>query len=312
VAGAAGHGKRRVLASGMSRPSTVHLPPGAWATVLDALSARFPAVSRAQWSDRMERGRVLDGDGRAIPPDAPYRAGLRVHYFREVAAERPIPFAEEILHVDEDLVVADKPPFLPVMPGGDAVDETLHARLVKRLGNPDLVALHRLDRATAGVVLFSASPRSRAAYHALFRERRIEKRYQCLAPALPGVALPLTRATRLVPGEPFFRMREVDGPANSETRIEVLDGDGEVWRYRLHPVTGRKHQLRVHMAGLGAPILHDRYYPVLTDRRPDDPDRPLALLADRIAFIDPVTGSPRSFASHRLLDAGAAGYKAIP
>jgi tRNA pseudouridine32 synthase / 23S rRNA pseudouridine746 synthase len=300
-----------MLASGMARPSSVHLPPGDWATVLDALCARFPAVSREQWRDRMARGCVVDGDGRAIGPDQPHRAG-RVQYTREVVAETPIPLAEAIVHVDDDLVVADKPPFLPVMPAGAHVDETLHARLVRRLGNPDLVALHRLDRGTAGLVLFSASPRSRDAYHALFRERRIEKRYQCLAPALPGVALPVTRATRIVAGEPFFRMREIDGPPNSETHIERLDGDGALWRYRLVPVTGRKHQLRVHMAGLGAPILHDPYYPDLTERRPDDLARPLALLADRIAFIDPVTGAPRSFDSRRVLDPASAGYKAIP
>src|SRR3546814_8954118 len=119
------------------------------------------------------------------------------------------------------------------------------------LGNPALVPLHRIDRDTAGLVLFSANPSTRAVYQALFRERRIHKRYECIAPALPGMSFPLVRHTRLVPGEPFFRMQEVEGAPNSETRIGVLECSDALWRYALEPVTGRKHQLRVHMAGLG-------------------------------------------------------------
>jgi tRNA pseudouridine32 synthase / 23S rRNA pseudouridine746 synthase len=269
--------------------------------VLDALCARFPRVSREAWASRFARGRVLDGAGTPIAADAPFRGAMPVRYFREVEAEPRLPVTEAILHVDEHLVVVDKPHFLPVMPGGGAVDETLIARVVRRLGNPDLVPLHRLDRATAGLVLLSASPASRAAYHALFAERRIAKRYACRAPALPGVAFPLVRATRLVAGEPFFRMREVDGAPNSETRIEVADARGPEWRYALHPVTGRKHQLRVHMAALGAPIANDPYYPVLAAREADDLARPLALLADRVAFVDPISGERRVFESAQTL-----------
>jgi tRNA pseudouridine32 synthase/23S rRNA pseudouridine746 synthase len=281
--------------------STVHLPAGPWATVLDALCARFPRVERAAWQSRFARGRVHDEHGAALAADAPFRAGMAVRYWREVEAEAPLPLVEDVLHVDQHLVVVDKPPFLPVMPGGGAVDETLIARLVRRLGNPDLVPLHRLDRATAGLVLLSASPASRAAYHALFAERRIEKCYACRAPALPDLVFPLVRATRLAPGEPFFRMREIDGAPNSETRIEVADASGPLWRYALHPITGRKHQLRVHMAALGAPIANDPYYPGLRPPGPDDLARPLALLADRVAFVDPVSGAPRVFESRRSL-----------
>jgi tRNA pseudouridine32 synthase/23S rRNA pseudouridine746 synthase len=277
--------------------SRLQLPPGPWATVFDCLCARFPAIPREAWIDRFARGRVLDATGTPLALDAPYRLGAEVRYFREVVDEPVIPFAESVLHADADLVVADKPHFLPVTPAGGFVRETLLARLVRRLGNPGLVPLHRIDRDTAGLVLFSANPVTRAAYQALFREQRIHKRYEAIALALPGLAFPLLRATRLVRGEPFFRMQEVEGVANSETRIEVLEGEGAWWRYALQPVTGRKHQLRVHMAALGAAIANDRWYPQLREAAADDPARPLKLLARSVAFVDPLSGAQRRFES---------------
>ena len=140
--------------------SRLQLPPGPWATVLEGLCARFRAVPRAQWLDRMARGRVLDSSGRPLAPDTPYRVGLEVHYYREVAEEPRIPFEETVLHADGDLLVADKPHFLPVAPTGAHVHETLLGRLIRRTGNPGLVPLHRIDRDTAGLVLFSANPRT--------------------------------------------------------------------------------------------------------------------------------------------------------
>jgi tRNA pseudouridine32 synthase/23S rRNA pseudouridine746 synthase len=277
--------------------STLQLPPDPWATVLEGLCGHFPAVPRTVWLDRMARGRVVDSDGRGLTPDTPYRVGLEVHYYREVPAEAPIPFEETVLFADADLLVADKPHFLPVMPAGAHVHETLLGRLIRRTGNEDLVPLHRIDRETAGLVLFSANPQTRSAYQALFRERRIEKSYEALAPALPDVEFPCTRTSRIDTGEPFFRMQEVDGPANSETRIDVIErGDGH-WRYALTPVTGRKHQLRVHMAALGAPILNDPIYPSVVHRPAGDYSAPLQLLARSLSFIDPLTGSPRQFSS---------------
>ncbi|WP_199096337.1 pseudouridine synthase [Dyella sp. ASV21] len=281
--------------------STVQLPPGPWASVLEGLCVLFPQIGRAQWEDRFARGRVQDRNGQPLAADTPYRVGLDVRYFREVVDEAPIPLRETLLHVDEHLVVVDKPPFLPVTPAGGFVQETLLARLTRTLGHTQLVPLHRIDRHTTGLVLFSAHPASRSAYQALFRERRIDKRYQAWAPPLPGLAYPHVRRTRIVAGDPFFRMVEEPGEPNSETWIDVEERLPHYWRYALRPITGRKHQLRVHLAGLGAPILHDPFYPDLADAAPDDYAHPLQLLAKALRFIDPLSGEPRHFESERVL-----------
>lgn len=245
----------------------------------------------------MARMRVMQADGEPVTPDTPHRAGLEICYWREVVDEPPIPFDETVLHADAHLVVADKPHFLPVTPVGRWVRETLLTRLIRRMGNPDLVPLHRIDRDTAGLVLFSADPASRARYQALFRERRIGKTYEALAPALLHAAFPLIRSTRLVQGEPFFRMRETEGEANSETHIDVIARGQQHWRYALRPISGRKHQLRVHMAALGAPIVNDTFYPELRQREGGDFSRPLKLLARELCFIDPLSGEERRFHS---------------
>ena len=275
--------------------------------MLDALCERFPRVDRATWRERFARGRVLDAGGNPIDANAPYRAGAEIQYFREVADEPRIPFEERVLHVDRHLVVADKPHFLPVAPTGAFVRETLLGRLLRSLGNPDLVPLHRIDRLTAGLVLFSASRESRGAYQALFRERRIGKEYLALAPPLPALESPCVYRSRLERGEPFFRMREIAGDPNSETRIEVVARGPGPWCYRLEPVTGRKHQLRVHMAALGAPIGGDPLYPDLRDPGPDDHARPLQLLARALEFDDPLDGRRRRFCSERTLSPAPAG-----
>jgi tRNA pseudouridine32 synthase/23S rRNA pseudouridine746 synthase len=286
--------------------SRLQLPPGPWRTLLEGMCAYFPRIDPAQWQDRFARGRVLDEAGQPLAADAPYRAGMQIRYFREVAQEPVLPGGEYVVHQDAHLLVAYKPHYLPVTPTGAWVRQTLLARLVALTGNTGLVPLHRIDRDTAGLVMFSTDPASRGAYQGLFRERRIRKTYQALAPALPGLVFPHIHRSRLEAGEPFFRMREVDGPANSESVIDVLARTGDSWTYRLEPVTGRKHQLRVHMAALGAPILHDRYYPQLQAQGPDDPQRPLQLLARALEFVDPLSGQQRRFCLPDDEDAGAA------
>ncbi len=281
--------------------SRLQLPPGPWLTVLDGLCARFPRIAREVWLDRFARGRVQDANGYALAAATPYRVGMEVRYFREVPDEPRIPFEARILFADEDLVVADKPHFLPVVPAGRFVTETLLRRLRAQLDNPALVPLHRIDRETAGLVLFSANEETRATYQALFRQRAIEKHYEAIAPPLPLLSMPHVRSSHLQAGEPFFRMCEAGGESNSRTRIEAIERREHAWRYALQPVTGRKHQLRVHMAALGAPIVNDSLYPELCSHAPDDFSRPLQLLAKSLRFIDPVDGRPRQFESLQVM-----------
>lgn len=290
------------FSAAQNQASTLYLPPGPWATVLDCLCEHFRAIGREQWLDRIARGRVLDGNGQPIGVDLAYKEGLRIHYFREVPDEKPISVYETILYADEHLVVADKPHFLPVTPAGEYVEQTLLRRLIRRLDNPSLVPLHRIDRHTAGLVLFSANPQSRSAYQQLFPTRRIDKFYEAIAPALPALTFPLVHKSRLVEGEPFFRMQEGPGVSNTETAVQVREKNGDLWRYGLFPVTGKKHQLRVHMTALGASICNDPFYPEVIKDAVDDYANPLKLLAQGVRFIDPVTGEERSFSSRIVLE----------
>lgn len=281
--------------------SSVQLPRGPWSTVLEFLEARFPEISLAEWWSRFERGLVMRGDGTPITADSAYIEGLDLYYYRELPEETPIPFAAEVLYQDEHLLVADKPHFLPVMPAGRFLQQTLLVRLKREFGLEHLVPLHRIDRGTAGVVLFSKKPQTRGTYQTLFPRREVEKFYEALAPALPDVKFPLTRQSHIAEGEPFFRMREIDAAPNSETHIDVIRTHGALSLYGLRPITGRTHQLRVHLAALGAPIVNDDFYPTLREEAEDDFSRPLKLLARAIEFDDPITGQRRRFESRRSL-----------
>lgn len=291
-----------VFSASEHQASTLYLPPGSWTTVLDCLCDHFKAISREQWLDRIARGRVLDINGAPIPPDLAYREGVCIYYFREVPDEKVIPVQEHILYADEHLVVADKPHFLPVTPSGEYVEQTLLRRLIRRLDNPALVPLHRIDRHTAGLVLFSANAQSRAAYQQLFPTRKIDKFYEAIAPALPHLTFPRVHKSRLIDGEPFFRMQEGPGASNTETAMEVREKNADLWRYGLFPVTGKKHQLRVHMTALGASICNDPFYPEVIKDAVDDYANPLKLLAQGVRFIDPLTGLERTFRSRITLD----------
>ncbi len=289
--------------------STVSLPTGPWATLLEFLVQRFPDVGLAQWQQRLNDGLVLDEHDQALPLNAPYRAHSKVCYFRHVAAEPHIPFDEVVLYQDEHLVVADKPHFLPVTPGGRFVQQTLLVRLKRKLGLPHLTPLHRIDLETAGLVAFGVNPSERDRYHALFRQQQVQKQYEAIAPYRPELSFPRTVRSRLEQNpQSFMQMCEVDGTPNAHTEIELLDVHGPCARYRLRPITGRKHQLRVHMASLGLPILGDRIYPALRVESQSDStfdySNPLRLLAQRLVLTCPITRGDRSFVSQQRLEWG--------
>lgn len=284
-------------------PSCVALPAGTWATIDDFLAERFAGVSGSVWRDRMQRGELLDERGAAVATGQPYRSGGKLYYYRSIDDEPRLPFEEQILFRDEWLVAVDKPHFLPVTPGGRHLQETLLVRLKRRLGIDALTPLHRLDRETAGVVVFAVQPHTRGAYQALFAQRQVDKHYEAIAAFRPDLSFPLTRRSRLVDDTHFLRMREKPGEPNAETHFELLETHGGFARYRLTPVTGRTHQLRVHCAALGLPIVGDRMYPELLPADTDDLDRPLQLLARSLAFTDPLSGKPRRFESLRQLAA---------
>ena len=284
-------------------PSSTVLPLCSWPTVLAFLAHQFAAISESEWRDRMAQGKVIDAQGQVVTVDRAYQPLLRIYYYRSVLNEPHIPFKEVILFRDEHLIVVDKPHFLPVMPSGGYLQETVLVRLKRQLGLDALVPIHRIDRDTAGLVMFSVQAQSRGAYAALFRQREVLKTYEAIAPWNPALALPLTRESRIEEAGHFMLQHEVSGPCNAVTRVDVTEvsPNGAYARYQLHPVTGQRHQLRVHMAALGIPILGDGLYPVLTPEGKIDHDHPLQLLAQSIEFVDPITGQARHFESQRHL-----------
>ena len=301
-----------VSASCLALPR-VRLSP--WPTVLDHLAERLPALSRQAWAERIAAGSVLDEAGQALAPDAPYAGGSRIYYWRELPQEDPIPMQARIVFEDELLLVADKPHFLPVTPGGRFVRETLLVRLKEQLACADLSPLHRIDRETAGLVVLSKRPQDRDAYQSLFRQRQVHKVYQAVAGWRADLSFPLSRESHILEDEQaFYRMREArdaEGLApNSQTRIGLLQQSGKRALYRLEPTSGKRHQLRVHMNALGLPIEGDQFYPVVR-RGPEEREdfqSPLQLLAQSLAFKDPVSGQERAFASGlRLNWVGGAG-----
>lgn len=294
--------------------SRVFLPPGSWETLMDFFIERFPRMSQALLRERLETGEIMDEHGRAQNPDAPYQGGRWLWYYREVPDETPLPFELPVLHQDARLVVVDKPHFMATTPGGRYLRHTALIRLRNELGLPKLSPIHRLDRETAGVLVFCADPAYRGRYQTLFQAREVEKEYEAVAAPPPGLALPLVYRSRMeeIPGR--FLMHEVAGEPNSETAVELLrrlNADG-LAHLRLRPLSGRKHQLRMHLSALGMPILHDSFYPVApfadssAPREDDDYTRPLQLLARAIEFRDPVDGGMRRYESRRTLQWAAA------
>jgi tRNA pseudouridine32 synthase/23S rRNA pseudouridine746 synthase len=270
--------------------------------ILEFLTRRFPRIGCRCWQQRINEGKVLDADGTPITADTEYLPHRQLFYFREVEDERLIPFTETILFQNDHLLVACKPHFLPVIPGGGYVNECLLNRLRKRSENSDLVPLHRIDRETAGVVMFSVNRKSRGLYSRLFADGKVEKSYQALAECSRDQATgDWTVENRIVRGEPWFRMRTVPGDPNARSIIRLMNVNGTIARFDLFPVTGKTHQLRIHMSGLGFRILNDRYYPDLQPEQADDYEKPLRLVAKSVRFRDPVSGKDMEFRTEREL-----------
>ncbi|WP_263106554.1 RluA family pseudouridine synthase [Kitasatospora sp. DSM 101779] len=283
----------------------LRLPPeGPWPTAGAYLLERYgPAVGPERVAAMLRSGVFVTAEG-PLAAEAPYRPGAYVWFHRELEPETPVPFAVDVLHRDERIVVVDKPHFLSTTPRGRHVTETALARLRRDLGLPGLSPAHRLDRLTAGLVLFVARPELRGAYQGLFERRAVRKEYEAIAGYDPQRPMPVTVRSRMVKERGELAAREVAGEPNSETRIELAEHRDGLARYRLHPHTGRTHQLRLHMASLGLPILGDPLYPrVLPEQAPDDFRRPLQLLAAVLEFTDPVSKEPLHFESRRTLAA---------
>lgn len=317
----------KLLVNGVSA-SKVGVPANTLLTAIDFLCARFPAIQRERWLQRFDAGRVLNAIGQPIAPAQGLLGESHLLYFREVSDEPTLPFRPQIIFQDDHLVVADKPHFMPVTPGGQYVQQSLLVQLKQQLNLPELSPIHRIDRETAGLVMFSVRAQDRDAYQAMFRLRQVKKTYEAIAGVPESsplrIEFPLTHKSMMVEDAQFFRMRELADdemqngePFNSETWmdcVERLDGLDSAMqtitpstpalaRYVLKPITGQRHQLRVHMNALGLPLVGDQFYPVVKRAADelDDFSSPLQLLAKTIAFKDPLTGVTRRLESRRVL-----------
>jgi tRNA pseudouridine32 synthase / 23S rRNA pseudouridine746 synthase len=271
-------------------------------SILDFLTQRFPDIGPAPWKQRILEGKVLDEGGGPITQDTPYVPQQKLFYFRETEDEPQIPLEEKILFQNEEILVVCKPPFLPVIPSGPYINECLLNRLKIKTGNSNLVPLHRIDRETSGLVLFSINKETRGLYGRLFLTGTIEKTYEALSAVTHcPQASDWTVENRLIRGNPWFRTKTASGVANACSRIKMVGFRNNRAHFLLYPITGKKHQLRVHMSGLGFTIMNDRYYPELLSQQEDDLDNPLQLIARRMKFTDPISGRTMEFESDRKL-----------
>lgn len=280
--------------------------PQRWGSVLAFLQERFAHIPADALNARLARGQILRVDGKPLDAAIGCVPGDRYYYYREIPDEANRLEEETIVFEDDLLVVADKPHFMPVTPGGRYLQETLLVRLRRRLNIDDLAPMHRIDRETAGLVVFTKRPETRGRYQALFESRDVHKTYLAIASSVLVPSLPLRAQHCIVAAEHFMQMRVSEdalAPTNAKCDIS-LDGvlaNPEFARYRLRPLTGKKHQLRVQMAALGAPIIGDQIYPHLVDTPHEDPARALQLLAQSLSFVDPISGVERHFATARTL-----------
>ncbi len=274
--------------------------------LLQFFITQFPHIQASEWEQRFDQSLILDIEGQPLSASDPYQPNTHLMYFRRLAREPEIPFEEQILYQDDHILVADKPHFLPVTPSGLYLHQTLLNRLKKKTGIQTLSPIHRIDRDTAGLVIFSVNPDERAQYQNLFRDRTVKKIYEAIAPCSDELIsqLPMVYQSRLEESEHFLQMEEVEGEPNADTLIELIQIKQPWAKYRLTPGSGKKHQLRCHLNVLNVPIKHDQIYPTLTPYQEYDLDvsKPLQLLAKEISFLDPITKKPRFFVSQKTLE----------
>jgi len=264
------------------------------------LRSRLP--ERVDVSAMLTAERFVRDDGTPVRDDDPYTPHTFVWFHRDLREEPVVPGTVDVLHRDDRLVVVDKPPFLSTIPRGRHVAQSVVVRLRDELGLPELSPAHRLDRVTSGVLVLTTERRWRGAYQRLFQERAVVKTYLALAPHEPSLSLPVVVRNHLRKERGSWQVQVVaDAPANAETLVELERVVGEQAVYRLTPRTGQTHQLRVHLHGLGVPIVGDPLYPEVIDVDVDDFTTPLQLLAHELSFTDPVDGSARRFTSRRVL-----------
>lgn len=276
----------------------------------DFLVWKLPRIGAARIDEMLAEGRFVDVDGRAVTASTPFTAQTFVYFHRDLPTETPVPFPIGILYRDDRILVADKPHFLSSIPRGAHVLESVVVKLRMQLGMPELTVAHRLDRVTSGVLLLTCQRRWRRPYQELFEHRGVHKTYRVVAPVLDLPAGGVEVSSHIVKERGVLQAREVDGAEpNARTRIRLLGrrvipgGGRELGLYEAEPLTGKTHQIRLHFARLGAPILNDPFYPDLLDVALDDFSHPLQLQAHRMSFIDPVDGTERVFTSRRPLAA---------
>lgn len=260
-------------------------------SVLDFLSSEFQHSTRETWSERLAAGE-LELDGQTISEDQRLTAGQRLIWHRPPWTEEPVPLHFEVLYEDADLLAVGKPSGLPTMPGGGFLKHTLLALV--RQGWPEASPLHRLGRGTSGVVLFSLKAAAAGALLADWREHRIQKLYIALA---AGIAAQDRYDIRVPIGPvPHAKLREVHAaslagkPAHS--LATVLERQSESTRFQVEIFTGRPHQIRIHLASIGHPLIGDPLYAPGGSPLPDALPGDLGYLlhAHTLGFTHPRTG----------------------
>ncbi len=270
-------------------------------TLFEFLCWHFPHIHENEWQQRFNDGLVYDLVGNILTSENPYTPNTHIYYYRFLAHEIHVPFHEKILFENDDLLVVDKPHFLTMSPAGQYVQETLLVRLKKQTNNQFLTPIHRLDRETAGIVLFSKRAETRGIYQQMFANRKIEKIYHAIAPYQKALKFPTYVRLKMEKSHPFYTMQIVEGEPNSETEIKLLEHNDNWAIYQLHPLTGKQHQLRVHLNYLGIAIKNDPFYPVILHKKEDDFTQPLQLLAKEISFVDPILQCHFHFKSQQVL-----------